>query len=127
MTTVRVTVEMAVNGLPDNEARKHARSIVEARGLTVSSATVKKSADSDTAKPLLFKHGQPGQMVIHSGRRWQVWAPAPASYYGKESVWAVPAERSENDAAVYLLHLGYAIPPKPHNGRGESVVSLIKR
>lgn len=125
MTTVRVTVEMTVNGLPDKEARELAREIVERRGLTPVSATVKKAPDSDQAKPLLFKRDQPGALFARGGRRWQVWAQAPVYLRGRDCVWAVPVDRKSSDAPVYLIDLRYG-DIVPYTGSGGHAVDLYR-
>lgn len=108
MSKYRVTIEVEVNGLPDAEARGHARWLAERHGLDVVSTSVVKSKEEGTA--FLPKSGTPGSVLTRQGRSFQVWSKSQYMH----SVWAVPTERRPGDAPVYLIGTrssdGYASP-----------------
>lgn len=121
MTTIRVTVEMTVTGLPDEDARKHARALVEARGLNIVSSTIKRNPDG--GRDFTPQPGAPGRLLTRNGRQWQVWAQAPThlGYKGK-GIWVVPVDRRPDDAPVYLAdaeHPEYA--PAPYTALGKPI------
>lgn len=121
MATIRVTVEMTVSGMSDKDARDHARSIVEGRGLNVVSSSIKRLPEE--GREFTPKPGHPGRMLIRDGREWQIWAQAPMSLgYKGNAVWVVPGDRRPDDATIYLTDLAYPeYGMKPHTGDGKRI------
>jgi hypothetical protein len=112
MTKVQVSIEYNFIGMDDAAAKAHARSLVEGRGLIV--AGTKVLADKGAGKEFTPKAGKPGSIVMRAGRAYQVWSEGRNT----KSLWIVPVDRQEGDAAVYETEIGGDNYVTPCHGDG---------